>query len=88
MPYHVIGYKYWRIKMAQKILVSHEVRTNAAGDVTGIAFRKHSERGTIHDVVHEYLHREDGFPMVRCATGDTWKCKPVNHAEYDYVTVG
>lgn len=70
-----------------RILVSHEVRRNANEDVVGIAFRKHAGRGVVHDVVHTYLHKEDGHDVVRISTGDTWKCKWVGHPDYEYVTV-
>lgn len=70
-----------------RILVQHEVTRNKNNDVTGTAFRKHAGRGIISEISHFYMHKEDGLPVCRVASGDTWKCKPVNHSEFEYITV-
>ena len=70
-----------------RILVSHEVHSNANGDVVGLRFRKHSGAGVVQNVEREYLHKEDGHRVVRTSSGDTWKCREVNHKDYEFVTV-
>lgn len=72
---------------AQRVLIQHEVNYNGRGDVNGIRFRKHAGRGVITNVVHSYIHKEDGYPVVRLGSGDIWKVKPISHPEYEFVTL-
>ena len=72
--------------MYSRVFVQHEPRHNGNGDVTGVVFRKHGH--VIQDVHQQYLHRDaHGFKVIKTSSGDTWSVRPVNHKDYQFVTV-
>lgn len=69
-----------------RVFVQHEPRHNHNGDVIGVAFRRGGH--VVQDVHQEYIHRDNhGHRVIKSSSGDIWSVRPVNHPDYQFVTV-
>lgn len=66
-------------------LVQHEVRYDKRGHSIGVGYRGIGKK--ILPITHFYRHTTNNNQVCKVSTGDIWEVKPINHPDYQFVTI-